>query len=52
LQIRNHFIKAWVKRYTIKVKWIPTDQQLADIMTKALPKLLLNKVSDQLLVKD
>lgn len=52
IDIRYHFIKDWVKRDTIKLNWIPTDQQLADMMTKALPKVLLHKFRDQLLVKD
>jgi hypothetical protein len=52
IDVRYHFIKDWVKKDKIKLNWIPTDKQLADIMTKALPKQTLIKFRDQLLKKE
>jgi hypothetical protein len=38
IEIRYHFIRDWVQRGAVKLQYIPTDQQVADILTKALPR--------------
>ena len=38
IDVRYHYIHAAVEDGKIKVKYIPTDQNLADIFTKPLPK--------------
>jgi hypothetical protein len=50
IDIRYHFIQDEVKYGTIEVQWVPTDQQLADILTKVLTTVTLNKFVNQLLV--
>jgi hypothetical protein len=37
IDVRYHFVKEAVVAGTLVVKWIPTDQQLADLLTKRLP---------------
>ncbi len=49
IDIRYHFIKQLVKQGIIKLDWVKTDQQKADIMTKALPRPAMHKFRDQLL---
>eukprot|EP00253_Pinus_taeda_P027457 PITA_27457 len=36
--IRYHFIRDYVQKGVVKLKYISTDQQVADILTKALPR--------------
>jgi hypothetical protein len=36
--IRYHFIKDWVQRGAIQLQYIPINKQIADILTKALPR--------------
>jgi hypothetical protein len=38
IEIRYHFIRDWIQRGAIELQYIPTDEQLADILTKALPR--------------
>nr|GEX12090.1 hypothetical protein [Tanacetum cinerariifolium] len=42
IAVRNHFIKEHVKKGTIKLYFVKTDYQLADIFTKALPTYRFN----------
>ena len=35
--IRYHFIKDYVQKGVVKLEYIPTNEQVADIFTKALP---------------
>ena len=39
IDIRYHFIKEKITEKIIKIEYIPTDQMLADILTKALPRI-------------
>eukprot|EP00253_Pinus_taeda_P020153 PITA_20153 len=36
--IRYHFIRDYVQKGAVKLKYISTDEQVADILTKALPR--------------
>ena len=36
--IKYHFIKDYVQKGVVKLEYIPTDEQVADILTKALPR--------------
>ena len=38
IDIRYHFIREKVERGDVKLQYLPTEHQLADIMTKPLPK--------------
>jgi hypothetical protein len=38
IEIRYHFIRYWVQRGAIQLLYIPTNEQVADILTKALPR--------------
>ena len=37
IEIRYHFIKDCVQRVVVKLEYITTDEQVADILTKSLP---------------
>ena len=36
--IRYHFIRDYVQKGAVKLEYISTDEQVADILTKALPR--------------
>jgi len=38
IDIRHHFIREKVEQGDIEVKYVPTDYQRADMLTKALPR--------------
>jgi hypothetical protein len=38
IEIRYHFIRDWVQRGTVQLQYISTDDQVANIFTKALPR--------------
>jgi hypothetical protein len=38
IEIRYHFIQDWVQRGAIQLEYIPTDEQIANILTKSLPR--------------
>jgi hypothetical protein len=42
IDIRHHFIKDAVESGLLKIEWISTENQLADMMTKSLPKERFN----------
>ena len=39
IDIRFHFIRNYVKRKILQIRWIATENNVADIMTKALGKV-------------
>jgi hypothetical protein len=49
IDIRHHFIREKVESNEIRVEYCPTAQQVADIMTKALPKDKYIAARDRLL---
>jgi hypothetical protein len=38
IEIRYHFIRNWVQRGASQLQYVSTDDQVADILTKALPR--------------
>ena len=38
VEIRYHYIKDMVHRHAVQLQYIPTDDQIADILTKPLSK--------------
>ena len=38
IEIRYHFIRDWVQRGAVRLVYVSTDDQVADILTKSLPK--------------
>ena len=38
ISIRFHFIRDYVQKRAVKLEYIPIDEQVADILTKALPR--------------
>ena len=38
IEIRYHFIRDWVQWGAVQLAYISTDDQIADILTKSLPK--------------
>ena len=48
IDIRHHFIRDVINSGVIKLVWISTDKQLADIFTKALPAATYINIRDQL----
>ena len=38
ISIIYHFIRDYVQKGVVKLEYIPTDEQVADILTKALPR--------------
>jgi hypothetical protein len=43
IPLRYHFVREEIKKHQVQVKYIPTAEQLADIFTKGLNKILFNK---------
>ncbi|KAL8133942.1 hypothetical protein AgCh_009127 [Apium graveolens] len=48
ISIRYHFIREHVMEGTIKLHFVPTDQQLGDIFTKPLPEATFTKLVNEL----
>ena len=42
INVKYHYIRSQLKEGMIQMKWIETKEQLADIMTKAMPPLRFN----------
>ena len=49
IDIRHFFIRDEVKNKTIKLKWVSTQQQLADILTKPLSGEVFCRLRDKLM---
>jgi hypothetical protein len=49
IDIRYHFIRERIASGEIELRYIPTEQQLADILTKALPRLRINSLRHSIL---
>ncbi len=50
IDIRHHFVKDLIRRNTINLEWVSTNDQLADIMTKSLPRAKVEELVSQLLI--
>nr|GEU87551.1 copia protein [Tanacetum cinerariifolium] len=51
IDIRYHFIKEWVENGIMKLYFVQTEYQLADIFTKPLPRERFNFLIDKLGIK-
>ena len=52
IDVAYHFIREKVNDKSIDVKYCSTDQMLADVMTKSLPRQTFQKFRDMLNVKE
>ena len=50
IDIRHHYVKDCVSQQTIHLHWISTEDQIADILTKAVPYVSFNNIRTQLLI--
>lgn len=48
INIRYHFIRDVIQQGDVTVKYCPTQQQIADIMTKPLQRIVFERLRDQL----
>ena len=48
IEIRYHFIRDMVQKGAVKLQYIPTDDQTADVLTKLIPKANLNTFEEEL----
>ena len=46
INVKYHWIREQVDLGVITTVWVPTDRQLADIFTKALPKPIFIKMRE------
>jgi hypothetical protein len=51
IDIKYHFVREAVKEKQIKIKWIDTTKQLADIHTKALSGVVFERLRDKIMKK-
>ena len=49
IDIKHHFVRDHVKNNDIIIKWIPTQQQQADLFTKGLGKIKFNKFKNEIM---
>jgi methyl coenzyme M reductase subunit D len=49
IDVKYHFVRERVETGEIKVEYIPTDQQLADIFTKPLQKQRFETLRDKIM---
>jgi hypothetical protein len=52
IRIKHHFIRDCVEEGSIKTEFIPTTDQLADILTKALGKTKLEDMRSRIGIKE
>jgi histone deacetylase 1/2 len=52
IEVRYRKVQELVESKEVQVKWIPTDEQMADVFTKPLPRPAFNKFKKQLQVQD
>jgi hypothetical protein len=51
IDVRHHWIRERIRDGVIKLEWIPTDDQAADILTKALPTANVVKFRTEIGIK-
>ena len=51
IDIRHHFIRDEIARKSVALEWVPTGEQIADILTKSLSPRLFVQFRDQLVAK-
>ena len=48
IDIKHHFVRDHIKKKTMQIQWVPTHHQLADILTKPLPKIQYERMRDRI----
>jgi len=48
IDIRHHFIRDLIEKKKLVIDWIPTAEQIADILTKSLKGQVFNKFKEQI----
>ena len=51
IAIRHFFIRDEIKSGAIKMEWVSTQQQMADIFTKTLGSTLFTKFVDKIMIR-
>jgi len=51
VDVKYHFVTQTVESGQVRLKWIPTQQQEADIFTKALPAPVFLKLREKLMTR-
>ena len=49
MDIRYHFVRDYIEDGTVTVKYCPTQQMLADIMTKMMPKPTFTRLRNKII---
>jgi hypothetical protein len=50
IEVRYHFIRGCIKDGTVTVEFVGTDDQLADIFTKALGRVRFQRICEKIKV--
>ena len=48
IEVRYHFIRDMVQKGAIKLKYVPTEEQVADVLTKPLARVKFEYFRDKL----
>src|SRR5207244_1654397 len=51
IDIRHHFVREAIKNQVIKMHWVATTEQIADIHTKALTSVIFTRLRDKMMTK-
>ena len=51
IDIKHHFVREAIKMKKIRIEWVDTTEQLADINTKALNGVVFVRLGDQMMKK-
>ena len=49
IMLRYHFVKDYVQKGLVKLKYVPSERNLADILTKPMKKVGFRRLRDRLL---
>ena len=49
IMLRYHFVKDYVQKGMVKLKYVPSEKNLADIFTKPMKKIAFKRLRDRLL---
>ena len=52
IMLRYYFVKDYVKKGIVKLKYVPSEENLADIMTKPMKKTIFRILRDRLMYED
>ena len=52
MEVDNHFIKEKIKNGLICIPYIPTTEQVVDVLTKRIPTKQFDRLIDKLTMED